>query len=267
VSLDASGDPIITAAADGGVRLDAPPETTPAAGADGQAPGSEGPSVGPTPAAEDAQTGDIDADGVPDARDACPATLPGTDVDRFGCAVVSRVPVARIGAIAGGVALLFVLGGLIARRARGVPLIDRDVEVPISELWPPAISDQEFVGQTIRFVHPDTGTLQLMPGRLEVTGGDDAGQVIRLVRVPGAKVEMTFGRSPGSGPSHIQFKEQTVSRRHATIRLRDDDWWLQNFSSTNPTVLNGDVLGSEEVPLADSDQIEMGEVTFRFRTS
>jgi hypothetical protein len=140
----------------------------------------------------------------------------------------------------------------------------RDVDIPVDALWPP--SEHEFDGRTLRFARPDP-TVQLMPGRLEVIGGGDAGEEIRFVGVPGEPITMMFGRSVGEGLSHVQLKQKTVSRTHAVVRHRHGEWLLENLSMTNPTVLNGEVLGTKERLLTDGDRIEMGEVTFRFLNS
>jgi hypothetical protein len=106
----------------------------------------------------------------------------------------------------------------------------------------------EFIdGQTLRFAVPTDGTLQFLPGRLEVVAGPDAGREIRFVRLPGEpSVDITFGRTSGPAYSHVQ---------------------LQNLSQTNPVVLNGRPLADQEIAplLVDGDRIEMGEIVFVFR--
>jgi hypothetical protein len=123
-------------------------------------------------------------------------------------------------------------------------------------------------GHMLRFSVPQEGTLQFLPGRLEVAGGLDAGREIRFVRVPGPDgTEVTFGRSEGPAYRHIQLREATVSRLHARLTLREGTWHLTNLSATNPAVYNGRMLDSgEEQPLSDGDRIEMGEVLFGFRS-
>ena len=110
------------------------------------------------------------------------------------------------------------------------------------------------------------GTLQLLPGRLEVVSGPGSGEEMRFVRVPGAKQEVTLGRLEGPPFQHLQLKSQTVSRNHARLMYRDGIWILRNESGTNPTLHNGRPLSSilEEVPLHDGDQIEVGEVALVF---
>ena len=174
---------------------------------------------------------------------------------------------------AAAVIMLVVAGSYVVQRGpfgeRAKPLITgpighKDVDVATSALWPP--SDREFDGRTVRFTRPDP-TAQLMSARLEVMSGPDAGEEIRFLAVPGEAVSMMFGRAPGEGPTHVQLKQKTVSRTHAVVRYRHGEWMIENLSTTNPTILNEEVLGVKERLLSDGDFIEMGEVSFRFRTS
>jgi len=122
-------------------------------------------------------------------------------------------------------------------------------------------------GHLIRYSVPAEGTLQFLPGRLEIAAGLDAGRDLRFVHVPGPNgMEVTFGRSEGELYRHIQLRDQTVSRTHARLRLHDNHWFLLNLSQTNPVVRNGVLLtDSQEHQLDDGDRIEMGEVLFIFR--
>lgn len=121
-------------------------------------------------------------------------------------------------------------------------------------------------GSAVQYQRPPDGTLQLLPGRLAVISGTEAGEEIRFVRVPGALAEVTFGRSEGPAYRHVQLHSPTVSRQHARMAFLDGGWTLRNESSTNPTRLNGRPLSSavEEILLADGDLIEMGDIIFRF---
>jgi pSer/pThr/pTyr-binding forkhead associated (FHA) protein len=116
---------------------------------------------------------------------------------------------------------------------------------------------------------PTDGTLQFLPGRLEVESGREVGQEIRFVRIPGAQTtEVTLGRSEGAPYRHIQLHEPTVSRMHARMTLEGKRWRLTNLSSTNPVVVNAAPLDGSgaSVVLTDGDRVEMGEVVFRFRS-
>ena len=139
-------------------------------------------------------------------------------------------------------------------------------------------------GALVRYWRPADGTLQFLPGRLEVISGRDAGQEIRFVRTPGPDGTcVTFGRAEGAPYRHIQLREPTVSRAHARMTLESGSsgspvgragmmsarWRLENLSATNPVVVNGRPLGlnggaGAGVELDDGDRIEMGEVVFRF---
>jgi hypothetical protein len=138
-------------------------------------------------------------------------------------------------------------------------------------------------GASIRFWRPADGTLQFLPGRLEIAAGRDAGQEIRFVRTGGPDGTcITFGRADGPPYRHVQLREPTVSRSHARMvldqpgtGLRDGSsaqarWRLENLSSTNPVVINGRSLdanggASASAMLSEGDRIEMGEVAFVFR--
>lgn len=120
----------------------------------------------------------------------------------------------------------------------------------------------------MRFNVPIDGTLQFLPGRLEIVSGQEPGREIRFVRLPDAsEPEITFGRNEGALYRHVQLRDATVSRLHARMRYRDGAWTVVNLSTTNPSLLNGRVLGDGDAHvLADNDRVEMGEVVFRFRT-
>ena len=140
-------------------------------------------------------------------------------------------------------------------------------------------------GASMRYWRAADGTLQFLPGRLEVVAGRDAGQEIRFVRTPGPDgTRVTFGRAEGAPYRHVQLREPTVSRAHARMTLENGNgvvdkaaggavhalrWRLENLSATNPVVVNGRPLGADgsddcSVTLGEGDRIEMGEVIFRF---
>jgi hypothetical protein len=122
---------------------------------------------------------------------------------------------------------------------------------------------------TLRLEKPVDGTLQFLPGKLEVLEGRDVGQEIRFVKTAGPDGQtITFGRAEGAQYRHVQLQEHTVSRQHAKMALDGKTWTLTNMSRTNPVTVNGLSLGDEgaHVVLRDGDRIEMGEVVFRFRS-
>lgn len=160
------------------------------------------------------------------------------------------------------------------------PLIERPIEAQIAP--PPstpvpgpsaAVMSDEGVpgsmveGHALRYSVPADGTLQFLPGRLEINTGLDTGREIRFVRVDGPNgIEVTFGRSEGALYRHVQLRDKTVSRAHARMHFEDGTWYLENRSQTNPVVHNGvEMPATISRPLIDGDRIEMGEVIFTFR--
>lgn len=177
-----------------------------------------------------------------------------------------------------------------------VPPTIRTREGEVSTLAPlghdtPAVMADERVGEpvegtSIRYWRVADGTLQFLPGRLEIAAGRDAGHEIRFVRTAGPDgTIVTFGRAEGAPYRHVQLREPTVSRSHARMALESMNgtplslspsnvgasrWRLENLSTTNPVVVNGKPLDPEGGPrasviLSEGDRIEMGEVAFVFR--
>jgi len=245
VTLDAGGDPILTMSAPAATGEVTPAESMPVGGGESAADSSPAATVPVAP-----------------VRPVAPPA-PG---------LLTRIRpwLIPIGAVLG----FMLISGYFYNRGRAAaptPLVTgpvvghQDVDFATSALWP--ASDQEFDGRTLRFIRPDA-TVRLIPGRLEVIGGGDAGEEIRFMTVQGEdgeRTEMMLGRSPGEGPTHVQLKQKTVSRTHAIIRHRHGEWLIENLSTTNPTILNDEVMGVKERLLTDGDRIEMGEVIFRFR--
>src|SRR6185437_1067617 len=96
-------------------------------------------------------------------------------------------------------------------------------------------------GTSSKVVHtipPMDGTLQFLPGRLEVVDGESPGRDIRFVRTWGEIPEISFGRVSGPPFRHVQLRSQTVSRQHARMQYVDGRWKLTNLSQTNPVVIN-----------------------------
>ncbi|HEU5210271.1 MAG TPA: FHA domain-containing protein [Longimicrobiales bacterium] len=119
----------------------------------------------------------------------------------------------------------------------------------------------------VRYHMPPEGTLQLLPGRLEVVEGRTDRGEIRFVRLSGDEPVVTFGRAAGEPLAHIQLEAATVSRLHARMNFRDGSWHIANLSHTNPVAVNGAPLGDngDSAELKDGDVLEMGEVVFRYR--
>jgi pSer/pThr/pTyr-binding forkhead associated (FHA) protein len=122
-------------------------------------------------------------------------------------------------------------------------------------------------GSQVRFFRAEEGTLEFLPGHLEVVGGEDVGQEIHFVRQVGEEqATITFGRSEGVPLRHIHLLDPTVSRQHARMTWVPPAWYLVNLSSTNPVVFNDRPLstGGKATSLSEGDRIEMGAVVFVF---
>ena len=57
----------------------------------------------------------------------------------------------------------------------------------------------------------------------------------------------------------------TVSRMHARIRKREDEYYLADLNSRNGTAVNGRMLkGDEEYQLQDEDQVDFAQARYVF---
>jgi hypothetical protein len=122
--------------------------------------------------------------------------------------------------------------------------------------------------ETVRFVRPSDfdAAVQLLPGHLEVLGGETPHREIRFMRVPGESPHVILGRELRHAPHYVGLGSPTVSRRHARFDFADNQWIVKNLSHTNPLVVNDDELFDTDVarPLADGDRLELGDVVLRF---
>ena len=92
-------------------------------------------------------------------------------------------------------------------------------------------------------------------------GGSDTGPRL-VVQLPGrpeetfavAKPETTIGRDPGND---LVLDSLVVSRRHASLHLRDGVYWLRDLSSVNGTTVNGQRV--TEAALRGGDIIRIGD--------
>jgi FHA domain/Domain of unknown function (DUF1707) len=68
---------------------------------------------------------------------------------------------------------------------------------------------------------------------------------------------LTLGRAP---ECELVFCDDTVSRRHARLELREGRWFLVDLDSSNGTLVNGRRVHDAEVQIGDS--IRLGAVHF-----
>jgi pSer/pThr/pTyr-binding forkhead associated (FHA) protein len=119
----------------------------------------------------------------------------------------------------------------------------------------------------VRSYHAEEGTLEFLPGRLEIVAGGEIGQEIHFLRQVGEDdATITFGRSEGPPLRHVQLLDPTVSRQHARLAYTGGRWHLTNLSQTNPVSHNGTSLPASgpSLTLSEGDRVEMGAVVFIF---
>ena len=71
--------------------------------------------------------------------------------------------------------------------------------------------------------------------------------------------ELPIGRSP---PCRIQLRRAIVSRSHARVTFRNEEYHLEDLGSTNGTYVNG--IKVERCILRNNDQIDIGGVKMLF---
>ena len=148
-----------------------------------------------------------------------------------------------------------------------VTAVDDAVTATTGRFAPGSPAPEVVHGHSLRFHRPSDGTLQFLPGSLEVIGGPDAGHEVRFVRPdPGEAPDVTFGRRDGPPYRHVQLLEPTVSRTHARLVLDGEGWRVVNLSRTNPIVVNSEAIHGVDgsVALKDGDLVEMGALVFRY---
>ena len=99
---------------------------------------------------------------------------------------------------------------------------------------------------------------------LEAPGGAAVGSLLMDDgrRVPVGEDPITMGRLPDCD---VVLSDPNVSRRHAEVRRRGNDFVVVDLGSTNGTKVNG--AGVKERRLADGDEIAIGNTKLRFQAS
>lgn len=94
---------------------------------------------------------------------------------------------------------------------------------------------------------------------LMVSSGTGRGTVFPLT-----KKKMEIGRASRNKQWDIDLVDRSVSRPHAELTRRVDEWSLTDLGSANGTRVNGEDV-TETVELKDGDVIEFGETVLIFR--
>ena len=71
--------------------------------------------------------------------------------------------------------------------------------------------------------------------------------------------QVTIGRTADNA---ITLTDKTVSRNHARISLLEGAWTIEDLSSVNGVLVNGNLI--DKMVLAPGDICEIGKFTFRF---
>lgn len=124
--------------------------------------------------------------------------------------------------------------------------------------------------ETLMFKAPPK-TMKFVPGRLVIAAGPDQGKEFRIAGHPTPNGNVvTIGRAKVEGDrafAHIQLGDtyRTVSRMQAELIQQDQTILLKNKSETNPTMVNGEQVPSDQlVEISDGDMIRMGELMLRY---
>ena len=105
----------------------------------------------------------------------------------------------------------------------------------------------------------------LVAGQMqEAPGGAAVGSLLLEDgrRIPVGEDPVTMGRLP---ECDVVLTDPNVSRRHAEVRRRGNDFIVVDLGSTNGTRVNG--AGVRERQLADGDEIGLGGTRIRFEAS
>ena len=79
--------------------------------------------------------------------------------------------------------------------------------------------------------------------------------------IPVGVAKFVIGRDPGC---HLRPASQAISKQHCAIHLRNGQVWVQDFGSTNGTLLN-DVAVTGEMQAKDGDSLKLGPLEFKLQ--
>lgn len=94
------------------------------------------------------------------------------------------------------------------------------------------------------------------PKRLVITSGPREGMEIDLPRE-----QLTIGRSSDSG---LVIRDDYTSTHHARLMLWNDEWVVQDLSSTNGTLVGGEKI-ERPTPVPVHTPVTIGTTTFELR--
>jgi pSer/pThr/pTyr-binding forkhead associated (FHA) protein len=94
---------------------------------------------------------------------------------------------------------------------------------------------------------------RIPPIRLTLTWADQAPEVRRYIQA-----EVTIGRDPAC---ECPVEDDSISARHARLSYHHNQWWIEDLSSTNGTLLNQEKLSIPTVVIS-GDEFRCGEAVF-----
>ncbi|MBN1952390.1 MAG: FHA domain-containing protein [Bacteroidales bacterium] len=123
--------------------------------------------------------------------------------------------------------------------------------------------------QTIKIAVSTPKTMKFIPGELKIVSGEDQGKSFKIAGYPTPEGNIvTIGREEIKGErafSHIQLKQQTISRKQAEIISKEGKLFVKNLSETNLTQVDGvELQPGEEVELKPNSTIRAGELEFKY---
>lgn len=73
------------------------------------------------------------------------------------------------------------------------------------------------------------------------------------------QAEVVFGRDPACD---LVVSQETVSSHHARLSYHHNQWWVEDLTSTNGTMLNDEPVFTPTVVIS-GDELHLGRVGFR----
>jgi len=131
------------------------------------------------------------------------------------------------------------------------------------ELLPPTLPVTAFADleTLLRSRGAEDGQVEPCGWALVVYAGPQLGRLFPL-----AMGENVLGRAPGTA---IALPDEEVSRAHACLRLAQgsegDQLTLVDLGSTNGTLVGGERIGGEPVPLTPGMQVRLGQTVLELR--
>jgi pSer/pThr/pTyr-binding forkhead associated (FHA) protein/NADPH-dependent 2,4-dienoyl-CoA reductase/sulfur reductase-like enzyme len=152
----------------------------------------------------------------------------------------------------------------VAEPPAGVPPAPQPPGAPLAPPAAPAIAPAAPV---------PPAPAEVVPGPAGPTASPPAGP--HLVVVVGPTVGLSFalvgdslrvGRDPASAT--LLLRDQTVSRNHASLDRRGNEWLVTDQGSTNGTFVNGQRLAPQQpVPLQPGARVKFGDVECMFQVT